>query len=92
MKIQIENYIIETSEHGKYNLSEMRKWESKDNKEGKINTRMLAYGITLPTAIKRIAHMNLHYNPNKVSLQQFLVEYRNEYEQIKKLLEIERLK
>lgn len=92
MKITIENYILETNEHGKFNLIELRKWESKSSAEGKVTSRTLCYGVSLPAAIRRIVHMNLHYNPNVVNLQQFVVEYKNEYDQIKKLFEIAKIR
>ncbi len=91
MQVTIENFIIETSENVSFDLYELKKQTSHDGST-KIHKTIIAYGITFPYAIKRIVHKNLHKNPNIVSAKQFIVEYKNEYEKVKKLYELEKLK
>lgn len=92
MKIEIQNFVIETNEHGGFNLLELRKCNDRKTQTEKLKKDVIAYGLSLPQAISRIVHMNLHQNPNIVSLEQFMVEYKNEYAKILKLLEVAKLK
>ncbi len=91
MKIQVENFIIETSQYGGYNLVEEKKGKQKNGKEV-VRSSVVMFSVDLDIAIKRIIHLNLHYNPNIVSLRQYLVDYRNEVKKIEKLVELEKLK
>ena len=92
MKITIENYMVESSEHGGFNLIELRKYKNQKTNKARIQRDTIAYSIPLEKAIKRIIGLNLHKNPNVVNLQQFLVEYKNEMGKIKNILDIEKLK
>jgi len=92
MKIEIESFTIETNEHGKFNLVEHKLWLDKTSGKEKISTKILCYSVGIATALKRIVHMNLHNNPNRVTLNQFLVEYKNETQKIHKLFDLQKLK
>lgn len=91
MKITIENYIIETTRFGLFNLIDQRKSTSRKG-EDSIYEHIVAYNISLPLCIKKIIALNLHENPNIVSLRQFVVDYRNEVKKIEKLLDLENIK
>lgn len=92
MNITIENYILESSEHGGFNLIELKKYKDQKTNDFKIQRSVIGYGLTLPRAVKRIIENNLHQNPNIVNLRQYLVDYRNEVKKIEKLFDLEKLK
>lgn len=91
MKIEIGKFIIATSEHGKFDLIELKSSVSKTGAKN-VREHIISYNVSLEAAVKTITHLNLHENPNIVSLRQYVVDYRNEVKKIEKLLEIKTIK
>ena len=89
MTIEVQNDSIRTNEHGQFDIVEKKKSTSKTTGKPKITETVIGFGMSLEYAIKQIIHLNIHNNPNVVSLKQFITHYKAERRKIEKLVEFE---
>jgi hypothetical protein len=86
MRITIENYILESTKESGYHLIEVKPSEAKKAENGSVES-ILFYNLSIPRALKKMVHLNLHNVDNTVDFEGFLRLYTRELDRMNTLLQ-----
>lgn len=88
-RIQEEDFIMEPVKGNPwfYNLVFFKRVKKRDTGEYKYEPKGIMYGLTLTTALNRIAHhkTSKKFQDRTITLKEFLREYQQQYKEMYKL-------
>jgi hypothetical protein len=87
-KIEYLNYELEleTNAPTKFNLYKKTKIKNKKTGDESDGRDVLGYGLSLETCIKKITNLEITKKDRVIELKQFIEEYKQAFEEVKKYL------